>query len=46
MELFKKLGIASGVLFSFGILIGFIVFPPFLKSQVKKVSIFTMLLNE
>ncbi|KAK0097725.1 hypothetical protein PV326_014253 [Microctonus aethiopoides] len=39
MELFKKLGIASGVLFSFGILIGFIVFPPFLKSQVKKQSV-------
>nr|QNL15118.1 sensory neuron membrane protein 2 [Aulacocentrum confusum] len=36
MQLYKKLGIAGGSLFSLGVLIGFIVFPPFLKSQIKK----------
>nr|AQN78521.1 sensory neuron membrane protein 1 [Meteorus pulchricornis] len=38
MKLFMKLGIAGGAMFAFGILIGFIIFPPFLKSQVKKQS--------
>lgn len=34
----KKLGIIGGSLLAFGILICAIAFPPFLRSQVKKVS--------
>lgn len=34
----KKLGITGGSLLAFGILICVIIFPPFLKSQIKKVS--------
>lgn len=38
MPLWRKLAITGGAMMTFGILIGFIIFPPFLKSQVKKVS--------
>ncbi|XP_015114525.1 sensory neuron membrane protein 1 [Diachasma alloeum] len=36
MQLWLKLGIAGGSLFMFGTLFGFAIFPPFLKSQLKK----------
>ncbi|KAF7992411.1 hypothetical protein HCN44_001736 [Aphidius gifuensis] len=36
MPLWRKLAITGGAMMTFGILIGFIIFPPFLKSQVKK----------
>ncbi|XP_011306891.1 sensory neuron membrane protein 1 [Fopius arisanus] len=36
MRLWLKLGIAGGSLFMFGTLFGFAIFPPFLKSQLKK----------
>lgn len=38
MELPKKLGIAGGSMFTFGIIFGFIAFPPILKSQIGAVS--------
>lgn len=40
MLLFKKLGIAGGSLFTFGIIIGYAFFPPFLHSQIKKVDFY------
>nr|AWS20447.1 sensory neuron membrane protein 1 [Aphidius gifuensis] len=36
MPLWRKLAIAGGSMLAFGILVGFIVFPPFLRKQVKK----------
>ncbi|XP_015114625.1 sensory neuron membrane protein 1 isoform X1 [Diachasma alloeum] len=36
MQLWLKLGIAGGCLFMFGTLFGFAIFPPFLRSQLKK----------
>lgn len=38
MKLWLKLAIAGGSLFMFGTLFGFAIFPPFLRSQLKKVS--------
>lgn len=34
----KVLGIVGGSMLSFGILICAVIFPPFLRSQIKKVS--------